>query len=154
MTFCLEQYMPHRSSMKLIDQLTSVTDMMIVCSTSITETNIFYDESIQGVHSWIGIELMAQAVAVFAGYQNGSNQEPSIGLLLSLRNFTCERAVFKLGETLSIKAHKEYLDDDIGVFSCEIISEDIEPEKTIALGKLNTTQPSAEKLKLILNGGR
>ena len=154
MSFCLEQYIPHRSSMKLIDQLTSVTDMIVVCKTTITETHVFYDEPIQGVHSWIGIELMAQTVAAFAGYQDDSNEEPAIGLLLSLRNFTCERAVFKLGETLSIKAHKEYLDDDIGVFSCEITSEDIEPEKIIASAKLNTTQPSAEKLKIILNGGR
>ncbi len=148
----IEYYIPHRASMKLIDTLVAIDENEINCKSTISEDNVFYEKEIHGIYSWVGMELMAQAVAAYAGYQDGQNQSPSIGLLLSLRNFKSNRPFFKLGETLIIKAHKDYLENNIGVFSCEIISNNGQSEEVIASAKLNTVKPSADKLNSILQG--
>ena len=47
---------------------------------------------------------------------------------------------------------KDYLENNIGVFSCEIISNNGQSEEVIASAKLNTVKPSADKLNSILQG--
>ncbi|HLF66395.1 MAG TPA: hypothetical protein VI522_02140, partial [Gammaproteobacteria bacterium] len=75
-------------------------------------------------------------------------QKPHAGLLLSVRKFSSDQAYFKLGQKLMIVADKVYLEDNVGVFNCNIKVDN----NIIATAKLNTYQPSKEKLKEILQG--
>lgn len=148
----IERYIPHRESMRLIDAIDHVTADMICCVLRIDEGDLFYDTDVQGIPAQVALEWMAQAVAAYAGIQNGAKTQPDLGLLLSVRGFSSSQAVFSLGERLLIRAHKQFLDDQIGVFHCEIASSQ-HPENIIATGTLNTIQPSPEKLMQILAEG-
>jgi predicted hotdog family 3-hydroxylacyl-ACP dehydratase len=73
-----------------------------------------------GIGGWIGIELMAQAVAAWAGVQGRAQGEPPrIGLLLGCRKYRSTRARFEAGETLRIEIAREFqADNGLGQFAC------------------------------------
>ena len=146
MSFSPEQFLPQQGPMQLIDSIIEINEKSAICHVIITKNNIFYDSSINGLYSWIGIELMAQTIAVFATSQK--EQEPQIGFLMSVRQFTCDQPYFNLGESLTIIAKKEYLDEKIGVFECAIIKNN----KKIATARLNAFQPSKDQLNTMLKG--
>lgn len=115
----IDEYLPHRYPMRLIDSILSVNDKVVRCKTIITEKSIFYEQNICGVYSWVGLELMAQTAGVFAYFQS-KQSEPQVGLLLSMRKFSCSQPFFKLNDELVITAENIYLDESMGVFNCQI----------------------------------
>lgn len=143
----LEKFIPQQPPMRLIDVIIEVNDKLASCHATISENNIFYDATIQGVYSWVGVELMAQAAAVFASYQ-GRKNEPQMGFLMSVRKFSSSVPYFKLHDALRIIAHKEYLEDNVGVFQCEIFLN----HKLIASANLNAFVPTKEQAQAILRG--
>lgn len=147
MTYSLDTYLPHKPPMRLIDSILAVNHKQATSAVTITENNLFYDTTIKGVYAWIGIELMAQTAAAFAFFQ-GEQQEPQMGFLISVRKFESERPYFKLNESLTIIAQNEYLDENIGVFSCKIMIDD----KLIVSAKLNAFQPTKEQAQAVLKG--
>jgi len=140
MSLNVERFIPHRKPMALIDKIIEITQDLVHAKTTITKDNIFYDVEIGGVYAWVGIEFMAQTMAAFASSQN-PQRKPQIGYLISVRNFSSSAPYFELGETLDIIAHKEFLQQDIGVFRCEIFSKN----KLLASAKLSAYQPSQEE---------
>lgn len=140
MSLNVERFIPHRKPMALIDEIIEINQDLVHAKTIITKGNIFYDAQINGIYAWVGIEFMAQTMAAFASSQN-PHQEPQIGYLISVRNFSSTVPYFALGETLDIMAHKEFLQQDIGVFQCEIFSKN----KLLASAKLSAYQPSQEE---------
>lgn len=115
----LEQCIPHRYPMRLVDSVLDVNAELARCKTIITERNIFYDPIINGVYSWVGLELMAQTAAVFAHWQS-LQVKLQIGFLISARKFSCRQLFFKLDDILITTAVNEYLQEGIGVFNCQI----------------------------------
>jgi len=147
MNLAVERFVPHRESMALIDSIVEINQELVHCKSTIMEDNIFYDTEIAGVYAWVGIEFMAQTMAVFVSSQN-PQQKPQIGFLISVRNFSSTVPYFRLGERLDIIAHKEFLQQDIGVFQCEIFSKN----KLLASAKLNAFQPSQDQVEVYLRG--
>ena len=143
----LNNFLPQQQPMRLIDSIFEVNDRFAKCSATISENNIFYDTTIQGVYSWVGIELMAQTAAVFASHRSGQG-EPQVGFLMSVRKFSSTKPYFKLYDLLNIVANCEFLEDNIGVFDCGIYNE----SQLIASAKLNAFVPTAEQAKSILRG--
>lgn len=143
----LNIFLPQQPPMRLIDAIIEVNEKLANCQTTINENNLFYDTSIQGVYSWVGMELMAQTAAVFASFNSGQ-QEPQMGFLMSVRKFSSSVPYFKLHDSLGIIAHKEYLEDHVGVFQCEIFIKD----QLIASAKLSAFQPTQEQAQTILRG--
>ena len=115
----LGKYLPQCPPMRLIDTILAVDSKLARCKTTITTDNIFYDPNISGIYSWVGVELMAQTMAVLAHFPQ-PDTEPQIGYLISIRNFSCKQLFFQLGDTVIITAENEYLQDGIGVFACQI----------------------------------
>ncbi len=144
-----DQVLPQRDTMQLIDKVIEINDDFSRCEMQVRDDNIFYEPAIKGIYAWIGIELMAQTVAAFAGFHSTGNQ-PSIGLLLSVRQYKHKNQSFSLGDKLIIQANKIYLEDNIGVFNCEILYNN----KCLASAKLNTYQPAKDKLAEILLGNK
>jgi len=130
--------------MRVIDTLIDVNDATAITQCIVRADHIFYDATVGGIPAWFGIELMAQTVAVFAGFQNPS-PTPAIGLLLSVRQFSSTLAYYPLGTTLTLKATKAYLDANVGVFDAEIYNQ----EQRIATARLNTYQPHPDEIKTL-----
>lgn len=142
-----DQLLPQRDTMQLIDNIIDINDEFARCDMQVRDTNIFYDPQIKGIYAWVGIELMAQAVALYAGFQSPGDK-PNIGLLLSVRQYKLGKTQFSADNTLIIQANKVYLEDNVGVFNCEIFHEN----KRVASARLNTYLPPEEKLQKILRG--
>lgn len=142
-----DQLLPQRDSMQLIDNIIEINDEFARCDMQVRASNIFYEPTIKGIYAWVGVELMAQTVALYAGFHSPGDK-PNIGLLLSVRQCKLEKIQFPLDKTLIIQANKVYLEDNVGVFRCEIFSDNT----CIASARLNTYQPPAEKLRNILRG--
>ena len=113
----LQSLLFHQPPMRFIESILTINQDTIHCQLKIRKNSLFYDAAIKGVYAWFGIEFMAQSIAAFATSQN--QQQPQLGLLLSVRNFKSQQAYFALNEQLQIIAHREYLQDNVGVFHCE-----------------------------------
>jgi predicted hotdog family 3-hydroxylacyl-ACP dehydratase len=131
----IDKYLPHRPPMRLIDSVVITNGKLLHCETHITENNIFYDPVICGVNSWLGIELMAQTASIFLYFQN-PQMKLQAGLLLGVRNFSCEELFFKKDNILLTTAENIYSQEEFSVFDCTIKSNN----KIIASARLNTAQ--------------
>ncbi|MBF7695964.1 ApeP family dehydratase [Acinetobacter rathckeae] len=116
-------YIPHQKPMVFIDTVTTVTENSIEASLEITSELMFVQE--EGLPTWVSIEIMAQTISAYAGFQGSkSERAPRIGYLLGTRRMVLPMAYFALGKTLKIHAQREYSHEGLGQFLCEIEYED------------------------------
>ncbi|MEL7448023.1 MAG: 3-hydroxydecanoyl-ACP dehydratase, partial [Pseudomonadota bacterium] len=75
-----------------------------------------------GVPSWVGIEYMAQTVAVLAGSQASDEGDGApLGYLLGTRRYTCETPWFTDGTVLRVRCEEQLFDGNgLGVYACHI----------------------------------
>jgi predicted hotdog family 3-hydroxylacyl-ACP dehydratase len=140
---------PHEAPMILIDKLIHVDENSVHCQVFINYNSPLFDEQIEAVGAWVGIEYMAQAISAWSGYQSFLKSETSpIGFLLGSRRYTSNAPLFKKGDVLDIYAQKLLENDGMGVFSCSIKCAD----KEIANGQLNVFVPNKEQLESMLKG--
>ncbi len=88
--------------------------------------------------AWIGIEIMAQTIAAFAGCQARQAGLPvELGFLLGTRSFQCNVEQFPAGSALRIRALRSLQDDNgMGVFECHLDGPGIHAE-----ARLNVYRP-------------
>jgi len=117
----IEAVVPHRGSMRMIDQLLANDPDSVVVSAEIRADNLFADAL--GVPAWVGIEYMAQAIAAWAGCRALERNEPvKIGFLLGTRRYDCQCQHFPIGAQLRIEATRELFGDNgLGMFACRIL---------------------------------
>jgi len=121
----LVDIVPHRGKMLLLDRVESwdAAKGVLVASFTVREDCIFFDRSMEGLPSWVSVELMAQASAACAGAHDleaASDKPPRPGLLLGSRKVAMPRAVYRLGEKFTVVATAAFHDDESGAFECEI----------------------------------
>ena len=77
----------------------------------------------QGVPVWVGIELMAQAIAAHAGLSaRREHKPPKKGMLLGSRRFEAKVPYFRLGDELEVRAEREFGDEGgIAACACSIL---------------------------------
>ncbi|EAN8120814.1 3-hydroxylacyl-ACP dehydratase, partial [Salmonella enterica] len=87
---------------------------------------------------WLGLELMAQSVAAYAGCQARRQGRPvEMGFLLGTRKFECNVEAFPAGAQLHIHALRSLEDENgMGVFECHLRGEGID-----ASARLNVYRP-------------
>lgn len=134
----LEKILPHKKPMVLIDDIIdySFEEKWIKSVVTINENSIFYDSTINGISSIIGIEYMAQTIASYA-FLKKQLEEPQIGYLLGTRLYNNLLDKFELGKTYTIKANEIYCDNDIVSFACIIYNEN---EQEVASATINAYQ--------------
>lgn len=143
----LAQLLPHDAPMILVDKLISVGTENIHCQVTIRSDHLFFDSQSQAIPGYVGIELMAQTIAAWAGYHAWLQGKPSpIGFLLGCRRYHSEWSQFNEGAVLDIYAERLMQDNNMAVFSCQIVSQ----QQTIATSQLNTYLPSEEKIAALL----
>ena len=122
----IEQVLPHRGCMRLVDRVLVWDADNIAVALQIPQSRPFHETG--AVPAYVGIEYMAQAVACWAGCQARLHgQPPPLGFLLGTRRFDSALPCFERGWQLRIEAHRELMSDNgLGVFACRILHEDRE----------------------------
>ncbi|MDD1791880.1 hotdog family protein [Enterovibrio makurazakiensis] len=144
----LNQLLPHQAPMILIDALIDVGETHVHCRVTAHADNLFFDKDAQAIPGWVGIEFMAQTVAVWSGYQAWKDdKQPPIGFLLGSRRYQSELAEFRAGTVLDIHATHMMESNGMAVFSCRIEHQG----QDIASAQLNAYVPSEEKLQEMIN---
>lgn len=101
MILALEQMLPHKSPMILVDRLISSDDHSAIVGVTIRDDYPFAGESI-GI--WVGLELMAQSAAVLAKLtKQASSDKASLGFLLGSRSFTAHVPEFVPGQKVTVE---------------------------------------------------
>ncbi|GGK22317.1 Predicted 3-hydroxylacyl-ACP dehydratase, HotDog domain [Pseudomonas koreensis] len=133
----LAELLPHAGDMILIEQILSFDEEQIHTRLTVKPGGLFSlpDGSLP---AWVGVELMAQSVAAFAGCHARQKGNPvALGFLLGTRKFECNVEAFPAGSELTIHGIRSLEDDNgMGVFECHIHGHGIE-----ASARLNVFRP-------------
>ncbi|AHF65554.1 ApeP family dehydratase [Pseudomonas cichorii] len=123
----LAELIPHAADMILIDQVLSFDEEQIQTKVTVRPDGLFSQPD-GSLPAWIGVELMAQSVAAYAGCQARLKGEPiQLGFLLGSRKFECNVGHFPAGSELTIQATRSLQDDSgMGVFECNLTGPDIQ----------------------------
>lgn len=114
----LTQLLPHTGRAVLLDEIVHDSDDAIEVAVLVTANHPFFVAG-HGVPVWVGIELMAQAIAAHAGLAGlGGGRGPRRGMLLGTRHFQGHVPWFAEGARLRIHAHREFGNDG-GLAACE-----------------------------------
>jgi len=120
MTSAIEAYLPHRGMMRLIDRVVMADAECAVAEVDVPFDGLFVQDG--AVPAWIGIEYMAQTIALWAGARTmRDGGAPCIGFLLGSRRYETHVAAFPGGATLRVEARCELqADTGLGMFDCSI----------------------------------
>jgi predicted hotdog family 3-hydroxylacyl-ACP dehydratase len=116
----IADYLPHRPPMLLLDRVVEASELRIVCETAIQVDSPFCSGA--AVPGWVGIEYMAQAVGVLAGWRARQKQLPvKIGFLVGTRHYRSHVPQFHVGDGLRVTADAELLPDEgLAVMRCTL----------------------------------
>lgn len=119
----LEKILPHKKPMILIDDVIgySVEEGWLKSVVTISKDSKFFDKTIGGISSLVGIEYMAQTIGCYAYFKAGAGI-PIHGFLLGTRLYNNKYDVFKENDTLEILVKEIFSGDDIISFECFIFS--------------------------------
>ena len=142
----LGNLLAHELPMLLLSSVVSVDEDGSCCEAIVVREMPFVDEH-GDLPGWVGIELMAQTIAVWGGrHSENESHDINIGLLLGCRKYESQVEGFPAGARLIVTAEKVILDGNMGVFQCTIRLDD----QTVANAQVNTYLPGKEELKQIL----
>ncbi|XXF09211.1 hotdog family protein [Pseudomonas sp. D2-3] len=131
------ELVPHAGNMILIDEVLAFGADHIDTRLVVRPGGLF-SQTDGSLPAAVGIELMAQSVAAFAGCHAREQGLPvELGFLLGTRNFTCNVDRFPAGSTLLIHANRSLQDDNgMCVFECRL-----EGPGILVEARLNVFQP-------------
>ena len=133
----IAELIPHAGDMILIDQVLRFGDEDIETQLTIRNGGLFNLED-GSLPAWVGIELMAQSVAAYAGcHARQQGKAVELGFLLGTRKFECNVEHFPAGAELNIHGLRSLEDDNgMGVFECHLTGDGIQ-----ASARLNVFRP-------------
>ncbi len=133
----LAELLPHAGDMILIDHVLSFDDEQIHTRTTVKPGGLF-NQADGSLPAWVGVELMAQSVAAYAGcHARQEGEAVELGFLLGTRKFECNVAHFPAGAELTIHGLRSLEDDNgMGVFECHLTGIGIQ-----ASARLNVFRP-------------
>lgn len=130
------ELLPHSGTMVLIDETIDAGKDWVTAGVRIGEDSLFYEQGL-GVPAWVGIEYMAQTVALYSGIRaKQAGEEVKIGLLLGTRRYQAMTDYFRLGSYLRLHACEEWQDGQMAVFDCRI-----DGDECLATARLNVYRP-------------
>ena len=133
----LAELLPHAGDMILIDQVLGFDEEQIHTRLTVKPGGLF-NRADGSLPAWLGVELMAQSVAAYAGCRaRQQGQAVELGFLLGTRKFECNVEHFPAGSELRIHALRSLEDDNgMGVFECHLSGPGIQ-----ASARLNVFRP-------------
>jgi predicted hotdog family 3-hydroxylacyl-ACP dehydratase len=119
----IETILPHRGTMLLLDRVSACTDETLTAYASV-RADAWYADADGAMPAWIGIELMAQAIAAHVGLlalRAGGKARP--GVLLGSRRYEAHIPAFARDAQLRIEARELLRGHDgqgHGAYECAI----------------------------------
>jgi predicted hotdog family 3-hydroxylacyl-ACP dehydratase len=137
------EFVLHREPMLLLDQLVRIGPKFASCEWLVREENEFLVPN-AGVPAYIGVEYMAQCVAVHAGARERvCGFPPPLGLLLGTRHYIARVRYFDVGVTYSVECNELVRSmEGMGSFDCSILLNG----QSIVEGRLAVLQKRRTKL--------
>ncbi len=138
----IEQHIPHRGPARLIDRLVTADADGVVVDAEVPAEGRFVRDG--AMPSWVGIELMAQAVAAWSGHRAVAAGRPvQVGYLLGTRRYESFCDGFAAGSTLRVTARRDFIaDSGVGMFSCRIHG----GERLLAEAQISVYEPAGGEL--------
>ena len=116
----IEELIPHKPPMILLDDVLSHADDATVCRVRIGPTSPFV-RSDGAVPSWVALEYMAQCTAAHAGLRARDGGRPvRPGFLLGSRKVVLHEARFRAGQELAVSAREAWTDGELASFECSV----------------------------------
>lgn len=127
----------HRAPMLLLERLVEPGALVTVCEWRVGETDAFLSPG-RGVPAYVGVEYMAQCVAVHAGVRaRARGFGPPLGFLLGTRHYRAAVEYFEPGLTHRATCRELISDDNgMGSYECSILLDD----DIVAEGRLAVLQ--------------
>ena len=116
------EVLPHQGQAVLIDAvLEDAADSIRVRARVRADSPYFVPG--HGLPAWVGIELMAQAIAAHAGLSGRRQQRPPrAGMLLGTRRYEATLPYFPEGAELEVRADRDFGDDGgLAACACTIV---------------------------------
>lgn len=119
------EFIMHRDPMLLLDTLVECSGGTTVCEWQVNPDDSFVEFG-AGVPAHIGVEFMAQCVAVHAGARaRVDGFGPPLGFLLGTRHFTASVTHFEVGESYRATCEELIRDTSgMGSYECSIVQGD------------------------------
>lgn len=119
----IEQLLPHRGIMLWLQGVAAGDASAIEAYATVPAAAWYLDER-SCMPAWIGIELMAQAVAAHVGLRGWlAGRPPRPGVLLGSRAYRANAASVPAGTRLAVSAKASYADESgFGAYECAIRS--------------------------------
>lgn len=129
----IEELLLHRDNMLLVKEVLAFSENAVTCR-SVPDARAWYADG-SAMPAWIGIELMAQAIAAHVALlSRREGKEPRPGALLGTRDYRSSQAAFPAGLPLAIQAQQTFRNaDGLASYDCAIISESGEQLAAAAL---------------------
>lgn len=116
----IEEVLPHSGRMILLDAVLDVGDTWARAGVGIGEDSMFFEPG-RGVPGWVGLEYMAQTIALIFGVQSKrAGEDIRVGMLLGTRRYEVAVDHFPLGLALQVSVSEEWQDGTMAVFDCGI----------------------------------
>jgi predicted hotdog family 3-hydroxylacyl-ACP dehydratase len=121
----LRELVPHEPPMLLLDNLLAHDANTAVCEVQIQAQSPFLEEGSGAgapqVPAVVGLEYMAQCVAVFAGLSaRRENRPPTLGFLVGCRELRLATEGFAIGDRLVVEARWIWGESVLGSFACTV----------------------------------
>lgn len=134
----IEQVLPHRGTMRLVDEIAACSDDTVTVLAHV-DAQAWYADAEGAMPSWLGIELMAQAIATHVGLlalRAGGRARP--GVLLGASRYEVQAPSFARGARLRVQA-TELLKSEAGhgAYECTIAADD----RCVAQAVIKVFQP-------------
>ena len=117
----VSKFVLHREPMLLLDELVDLGPEFAICAWKVRAGNKFMVPG-RGVPAYLGIEYMAQCIAIHDGARERVDGfPPPIGLLLGTRQYKAEERYFDIGARYFVECNEQVRNPDgMGSFDCRI----------------------------------
>ncbi len=116
------EFVMHREPMLLLDTLVESEGDRTICEWRVNADDYFVESDL-GVPAYVGVEFMAQCVAVHAGARARIvGLGPPLGFLLGARHFKASVSHFRVGEVYRATCEELIRDDSgMGAYDCTVM---------------------------------
>lgn len=143
----IQELLPHREPMILLDEVRDATEASITCSVELRPGSSFVENG--SVQAFVTVEYMAQCVATYAGlkaYRRGDRVQT--GYLIGVSTVDLAVDQIDVGELLIVRANHIWGDDSLGKFECTVDSNGLR----VAAGVLTVFQGDPDAVELARAG--
>ncbi len=145
-----EILLPHSGNMVLLDQVLSYDEHSLTAQAHIDANHILLPEHAQALPSYLGIEILAQAIGAWAGaHALDRGDKVRLGFLLGTRKLSISIPSIPLGTDLWVKIDLSWQDESgMGVFDGKLIAQQAigayPPNSTLLECALNVFSPPTD----------